>query len=204
MGCEWNSKHKHVQCNCERHYKKLRKFVFGQLRLVLNCNDKHNMTCSRSESIHKSRLRKLLKDATRVLPRDEPKTHSRYMIRWRRTSREMCCVIKDHMSLFWKGGKKDESLPSENVSILGKCHRLHTDKWRNPKGRHKNLLNIATVKKEFKYGMIIRKLHDYIIVIFVSVRWLGSAAAFGRFKAIIFTRGDYSFKTKVSVPFRKG
>lgn len=73
------------------------------------------------------------------------------------------------------------------------------------KGRHKNLLSIATVKKKiFKYGMIIRNLHDYIIVIFVSERWLCSAAAFGRFKAIIFTRGDYSFKTKVSVPFRKG
>lgn len=74
------------------------------------------------------------------------------------------------------------------------------------KGRTKLLetLNAANIKTHLKFSTVIQKLHDYIIVIFVSERWLCSAAAFGRFKAIIFTRGDYSVKTKVSVPFRKG
>lgn len=49
------------------------------------------------------------------------------MIRLQRTNREMSYVIKDHI-LFLKRRKKDESLPLENVAILGKCQRLHTDK----------------------------------------------------------------------------
>lgn len=143
MGCKWHSKHKRVQCNCERHYKKLRKFVFGQLRL--QWQTQHDMQHGGAKTFIKAGCTNF----RRMQPVFCPVTSRRHtadMIRWRRTSREMCCVIKDHMSLFWKGGKKDESLPSENVSILGKCHKLHTDKWRNPKGRHKNLLNVATIK----------------------------------------------------------